>query len=95
MSFLLTRIPSALVAPLSGLMADRLDRRRIMIACDLLGAVTSAGMAVTGRPLPLILLGTLAALLHSPFGLFEDRAQAHERTGLEQRAGEAEFDRVN
>jgi MFS family permease len=67
-SFLLTRIPSALVAPLSGLMADRLDRRRIMITCDLLGAVTYAVMAVTGRPLPLILLGTLAALLHSPFG---------------------------
>ena len=51
-SFLLTRIPSALVAALSGIMADRLDRRRIMITCDLLGAVTHAGMAVTGVPLP-------------------------------------------
>ena len=51
-SFLLTRLPSALVAPVSGIMADRLDRRRIMITCDLLGAVTHAGMAVTGVPLP-------------------------------------------
>ncbi len=68
LSFLLTRIPSALVAPLSGIMADRLDRRRIMITCDLLGAVTYAGMAVTSAPLPLITLGSLAALLHSPFG---------------------------
>jgi len=67
-SFLLTRIPSALAAPLSGAMADRLDRRRIMITSDLLGAVTYAGMAVTARPLALILLGSLAALLHSPFG---------------------------
>ena len=67
-SFLLTRIPSALVAPLSGIMADRLDRRRVMITCDLLGAVTYAGMAVTRTPLPLIALGSLAALLHSPFG---------------------------
>jgi len=67
-SFLLTQIPSALVAPLSGIMADRLDRRRIMITCDLLGAVTYAGMAVTGAPLPLIALGSLAALLHAPFG---------------------------
>src|SRR5215467_4671660 len=67
-SFLFTRIPSALVAPLSGMMADRLDRRRIMIICDLLGAAAYAGMAVTGAPLPLILLGSLAALLHSPFG---------------------------
>jgi MFS family permease len=67
-SFLLTRIPSALVAPLSGIMADRLDRRRIMITCDLLGALAYAGMAVTSAPLPLIALGSLAALLHSPFG---------------------------
>jgi MFS family permease len=58
-SFLLTRIPSALVAPLSGIMADRLDRRRIMITCDLLGAVTYAGMAVTSAPLPLITLGAI------------------------------------
>jgi MFS family permease len=68
-SFLLTQVPSALVAPLSGIMADRLDRRRIMIACDLLGAVTYAGMAVTSAPLPLITLGSLAALLHSPFDI--------------------------
>jgi MFS family permease len=67
-SFLLTRLPSALVAPLSGIMADRLDRRRIMITCDLLGAAAYAGMAVTSTPLPLITLGSLAALLHSPFG---------------------------
>jgi MFS family permease len=66
-SFLFTRIPSALTAPLSGIMADRLDRRRIMITCDLLGAATYAGMAVTGQALPLIVLGSLAALLHSPF----------------------------
>ena len=30
-SFLFTQVPSALVAPLSGMMADRLDRKRIMI----------------------------------------------------------------
>jgi MFS family permease len=48
-SFLLTRIPSALVAPLSGIMADRLDRRRIMITCDLLGAEPGRP-AELGRP---------------------------------------------
>jgi len=67
-SFLLTRLPSALVAPLSGIMADRLDRRRIMITCDLLGAAAYAGMAVTSAVLPLITFGSLAALLHAPFG---------------------------
>jgi MFS family permease len=67
-SFLFTQVPSALVAPLSGMMADRLDRKRIMIICDLLGAAVYAGMAVTGRPLPLIAAGSAAALLHAPFG---------------------------
>lgn len=67
-SFLFTQVPSALVAPLSGMMADRLNRKFIMITCDLLGAGVYAGMAVTGRPLPLTGLGAIAALLHSPFG---------------------------
>jgi hypothetical protein len=38
---------SALVAPLSGMMADRVDRKRIMITRDLLGAAVYIGMAVT------------------------------------------------
>ena len=44
-SFLFTQVPSALAAPLSGMMADRLDRKRIMITCDLLGAAVYLGMA--------------------------------------------------
>jgi MFS family permease len=67
-SFLFTQVPSALVAPLSGMMVDRLDRKRIMITCDLLGAAVYLGMAVTGQPLLLIVLGSVAALLHAPFG---------------------------
>ncbi len=67
-SFLFTQVPSALVAPVSGAMADKLNRKRVMITCDLLGAAAYAGMAVTGSPLGLITLGSLAALLHSPFG---------------------------
>jgi MFS family permease len=67
-SFLFTQVPSALVAPVSGMMADRFNRKRIMIACDLLDAGVYAGMAVTGRPLVLIVLGSVATLPHSPFG---------------------------
>src|SRR2546430_2528695 len=45
LSFLLTRIPSALVAPLSGIMADRLGRRRLLITCGLLRAGALCGLA--------------------------------------------------
>src|SRR5690348_15882501 len=57
-SFLFTQVPSALAAPLSGMIADRVDRKRTMITCDLLGAAAYAGMAVTGSPLGLITLGS-------------------------------------
>jgi MFS family permease len=53
---LFTQVPSALAAPLSGMIADRMDRKRTMIICDLLGAAAYAGMAVTGSPLGLITL---------------------------------------
>lgn len=87
-SFLFTQVPSALVAPLSGMMADRLDRKRIMITCDLLGAAVYLGMAVTGQPLLLIVLGSVAALLHAPFG---PAAQA----AVPNLAGEADLSWAN
>ena len=65
-------------------MADRLNRKRIMIICDLLGAATYAGLAVTGSPLRLIALGALAALLHLPFG-------PASRAALPNLAGEADL----
>lgn len=67
-AFLFTQLPSAVAAPLTGLIADRLDRRRVMISCDLLAAVTWAGMIWTHRPVWLIALGSTAVLLHAPFG---------------------------
>lgn len=87
-SFLFTQVPSALVAPWSGMMADRLDRKRIMITCDLLGAAAYGGMAVTGQPLLLILLGSVAALLHAPFG-------PAARAAVPNLAGEADLTWAN
>ncbi len=87
-SFLFTQVPSAPVAPLSGMMADRLDRKRIMIICDLLGAAAYLGMAVTGRPLLLIMLGSVAALLHAPFG-------PAARAAVPNLAGEADLTWAN
>jgi len=67
-TFLFTQLPSALAAPIGGLIADRLDRRRVMIVCDLLGASCYVAMAVVRAPAGLIFLGSVAALLHMPFG---------------------------
>ena len=83
-TFLFTQVPSALVAPVSGAMADKLNRKRVMIICDLLGAAAYAGMAVTGSSLVLIALGSLAALLHSPFG-------PASRAAVPNLAGEADL----
>ncbi len=54
-------MPSALVAPLSGMMADRFNRKRIMIVGGLLGAGVHAAMAESQRPLALIVVGSVAA----------------------------------
>ncbi|HEY1331242.1 MAG TPA: MFS transporter [Actinomycetota bacterium] len=67
-SFLFTQLPSALAAPLGGLIADRLNRQRVMIVCDLAGAACYVGMALVTSPAALIALGSVAALLHMPFG---------------------------
>ena len=40
-------IPAALAAPLTGSLADRFDRRRVMISADVVRAVLMAGAAVT------------------------------------------------
>ena len=51
-TFLATAIPGILVAPLAGAMIDRHDRRRIMMACDLLSAVVTfalVGLLIAGQ----------------------------------------------
>jgi hypothetical protein len=76
-TFLFTQVPSALVAHLPRAMADKLNRKRVMIICDLLGAAAYAGMAVTGSSPVLIALGSLAALPGSAAvcGMFRQRCE--------------------
>jgi amino acid adenylation domain-containing protein len=50
---LLARLPSMLLTPVGGALADRVDRRRIMLACDLASGAAMAALAV------LIALGRL------------------------------------
>jgi MFS family permease len=54
-------------SPFAGALGDRFDRRKVMIASDLLGAVAFFGMALVEDPGLLIGLAFLAALAEAPF----------------------------
>lgn len=65
-------IPGLLIAPLAGVLADRVDRRSLMIVSALLSGAISIGFVVivlTGGPVILMLiLGTVASIVRSPYG---------------------------
>jgi len=70
MGIMLSRaIPAITIGPLAGVMLDRFDRKRIMIASDLTRAIVALGFIVAFRQREVWLLYTFSALLMiaSPF----------------------------
>jgi MFS family permease len=57
----------ALASPLSGALSDRVDRRRLLVGSDLLGAACLAAMALASAPGVLLGLAVVAALVAAPF----------------------------
>src|SRR5947209_20039921 len=56
--FLSRAIPAVIAGPFAGVLLDRFDRRRIMIACDLVRAVVALAFVLTvDRGLPWLLHG--------------------------------------
>src|SRR4051812_11943016 len=68
MSFFFTEGSAAVLAPIAGVIADRLNRKSVMIVCDLLGAACYIAMGLVNEPATLIAIGTVASVLHLPFG---------------------------
>ena len=62
-------IPAVLAGPVAGVLLDRLDRKRIMIASDLIRALIALGFVLTiHEPRPWLLYLLSAALMFaSPF----------------------------
>jgi MFS family permease len=67
--FLARAIPAMLAGPLAGVVLDRLDRKRVMIASDLIRGVVAAGFIFTAHHPDVRMLYLLSALLMlaSPF----------------------------
>jgi len=56
-------VPMVVLGPVGGAVADRFDRRRVMVACDLIRLVLMLGLAaVAAARLPVVLVPALAAL---------------------------------
>ena len=66
-SLLLTFGASGLFAPLGGVLGDRFDRRSVMIASDLAGAVAFGAMAFVEDPALLLAIGFVTAVVETPF----------------------------
>lgn len=56
-----------LLTPLGGSLGDRFDRRRLMIASDLLGVACFAALAFAETPVLLLVLVFLASVVETPF----------------------------
>jgi NRE family putative nickel resistance protein-like MFS transporter len=68
--FVVRMLAPFLVSPLAGVLADRLNRRRLLIACDLSRACVVLGFLVVRRPAEVWLLYALTALQLGISGVF-------------------------
>jgi MFS family permease len=66
-SLLVTEGLTGVVAPLTSILGDRFDRRKVMIWSDLAAAVCFVGMAFASVPGPLVFVALLSAFAEAPF----------------------------
>ena len=69
--FITKMLPGALISPIAGIVADRVNRRRLMITSDVLRAVTVFALVIVDTPGEVWLLYVLTAVQVMLGGLFQ------------------------
>lgn len=87
--FLAVDFAPSLVSPLTGTLSDRVDRKRLMISCDLAQAVIIVAIALVGMPLSLLLV--LVAVRSTLGSLF----QPASRSSVPDLVNERELETAN
>jgi MFS family permease len=77
LSLILTIAAGVLVSPFAGRAGDLVDRRRLMIACELAAATLFLTLAVVHTPAALLGLGVAATMIGTVFGPASGAAIAH------------------
>ncbi len=77
-------VPSLLVGPLAGVLADRYDRRRLIIFCDLVRGALFLGIAASGDLVALVALTFMVECLSLAFAAAKDASlpEVVDRTQL-------------
>ncbi len=60
---------TGLLNPVAGVLADRLDRRRLQISCELLSAALFVALALVSQPLAMVLIMLVASVVGTPIFL--------------------------
>jgi MFS family permease len=68
MVFLLTLGVPGFFTPVGGVIADRFDRKRVMVVSEAFAAAAFSVLIVTERPVAMLIVAFVAAMLHRPFG---------------------------
>ena len=74
--FVARNIPPFLISPIAGIVADRFNRKAVMIASDVARAITVLGLLLVNSPGEVWLLYTLLVLQFSASAFFEPAKQA-------------------